>query len=65
MPFADPIFPQPGQGVNMNLLRGGEGFIAFKGTIRKILKVSAALSLGLIYALITLAIRTFLMTRSL
>jgi hypothetical protein len=38
---------------------------AFKGTIKKILKVLAALSLGLIYALVTLAISTFIVTMSL
>jgi hypothetical protein len=44
----------------MNLLRGGEGLthIAFKGKIRKIEKVLAALSLGLIYVLVTSALPT-------
>jgi hypothetical protein len=39
--------------------------VAFKGMIREILKVLAALSLGLIYALVSLAVPTFLVTMSL
>jgi hypothetical protein len=59
-PSAEAIFLWPGQGVNMNLLRENKGLTeAFKKTIRKILKMLATLSLGLIYALVTLAIPTF------
>jgi hypothetical protein len=62
-PSAEAIFLRPGQGVNMNLLRGGE---ASKGTIiNKIVRVLAALRLDLIYALVAFAIPTFLVTMSL
>jgi hypothetical protein len=67
-PSAEAIFLRLRQGVNMNLLREGEHIlrvIAFKGTDRKILKMLAAFSLGIIYALVTLAKPTFLATMSL